>query len=122
MELIPSGSDEGYYFYYGDCSEIHITIKQARISKLYLFLYDEHKREYCSLEYSAPDYCNTITLIKRINHTTEFKKELGINFREIYKEFENCLLQYIPECAYEPFKDTFKKYCERFRFIIPESP
>ena len=119
MELIPSGSDEGHYFCYGNISEIHITIKKAPVSKLYMFLYDEYKREYCSLEYSAPDYCNTIILIKRINHITYFKKEFGINFREIYQEFENCLLQYIPECAYEPHKETFKDYCERF--IMPES-
>ena len=119
MELTPSGSAERYYFCYGDCSEVHITIKHARISKLYLFLYDEYKREYCSLEYSAPDYCNTVTLIKRINHTTKFKKEFGLNTSETYQELENCLLQYLPECAYEPYKDTFKSYCERF--IIPES-
>ena len=119
MELTPSGSAERYYFCYGDCSEIHITIKHARISKLYLFLYDEYKREYCSLEYSAPDYCNTVTVIKRINHITKFKKEFGLNFRETYQELEDCLLQYLPECTYEPHKNTFKNYCERF--IIPES-
>ena len=119
MELIPSGSAERHYFCYGDISERHITIKKAPVSKLYMFLYDEYKREYCSLEYSAPDYCNTITLIKRVNHITEYKKEFGLNTSETYQELENCLLQYIPECAYEPYKETFKKYCERF--IIPES-
>ena len=119
MELIPSGGDERHYFCYGDISEIHITIKKAPVSKLYMFLYDEFKREYCSLEYSAPDTCNYITLIKRINHTTEFTKEFGRNSRETYQELENCLLQYLPECTYEPHKETFKKYCERF--IIPES-
>lgn len=119
MELIPSGSDERHYFCYGDISEIHITIKKAPVSKLYMFLYDEYKREYCSLEYSAPYYCNTITLIKRVNHIAEFTKKFGLNFRETYQELENCLLQYLPECTYEPYKDTFKKYCERF--IIPES-
>ena len=119
MELIPSGSDERHYFCYGDISEIHITIKKAPVSKLYMFLYDEYKREYCSLEYSAPDTCNYITSIKRINHTTVFTKEFGRNSRETYQELENCLLQYLPECTYEPYKETFKKYCERF--IMPES-
>ena len=119
MELIPSGSDERHYFCYGNISEIHITIKKAPVSKLYMFLYDEYKREYCSLEYSAQDTCNYSTLIKRINHTTEITKEVGRNSRETYQELENCLLQYIPECTYGPFKETFKKYCESF--IIPES-
>ena len=114
MELIPNGSEERYYFYYGDYSEIHITIKKARISKLCMFLYDEYKREYCSLDYIAPDFCNTITLIKRINHITKFKKEFGLNTSETYQELENCLLQYLPECTYEPFKETLKNYCERF--------
>lgn len=117
MELIPSGYDEKYYFVYGDCSEIIITIEWAPVSRLYLFLYDEYKREYCSLEYIASD--NFITLIKRINHTTEFKKEFGKNTSETYQELEDCLLQYIPECTYEPHKETFKNYCERF--IVPES-
>ena len=117
MELMPSGSDERYYFCYGDISEIHITIKKAPVSKLYLFLYDEYKREYCSLDFSA--YRNTVTCIKRINHITESKKEFGLDFRETYQELENCLLQYLPECTYEPYKETFKKYCERF--IVPES-
>ena len=119
MELIPSGYDEKHYFVYGQCSEICITIKCAPVSKLYMFLYDEYKREYCSLEYSAPYYCNTVTLIKRINHIAESTKEFGRNSRETYQELEDCLLQYLPECAYEPYKDTFKNYCERF--IVPES-
>ena len=117
MELIPSGSDERHYFCYGDCSGIHITIKRAPVSKLSLFLYDEYKREYCSLDYIASD--NYITLIKRVNHIMEYKKEFGRNTSETCQELENCLLQYIPECTYEPHKETFKDYCERF--IVPES-
>ena len=117
MELIPGGSDERYYFYYGDISEIHITIKKAPVSKLGIFLYDEFKKEYCSLDFSACG--NTVTCIKRINHIAEFTKKFGLNFRETYQELEDCLLQYLPECAYEPYKETFKKYCERF--IVPKS-
>lgn len=117
MELIPSGYDEKHYFVYGQCSEICVTIKGAPVSKLGIFLYDEFKKEYCSLDFSV--YRNTVTCIKRINHIAEFTKEFGLNFRETYQEFENCLLQYLPECTYEPHKDTFKEYCERF--IIPES-
>ena len=117
MELIPSGYDEKHYFVYGQCSEICITIKGAPVSKLGIFLYDEFKKEYCSLDFSA--YRNTVTCIKRINHIAEFTKEFGLNFRETYQELENCLLQYLPECDYEPHKDTFKNYCERF--IMPES-
>ena len=116
-ELIPSGYDEKHYFVYGQCSEICVTIKGAPVSKLGIFLYDEYKKEYCSLDFSA--YRNTVTCIKRINHITEFKKEFGLNTSETYQELENCLLQYIPECTYKPFKETFKKYCERF--IMPES-
>ena len=117
MELIPSGYDEKHYFVYGQCSEICVTIKGAPVSKLGIFLYDEFKKEYCSLDFSA--YKSTVTCIKRINHITESKKEFGLNFRETYQELENCLLQYLPECTYEPFKEAFKGYCERF--IVPES-
>ena len=117
MELIPSGYDKKHYFVYGQYSEICITIKGAPVSKLGIFLYDEYKKEYCSLDFFA--YRDTVTCIKRINHITEFKKEFGLNIREIYQELEDCLLQYLPECAYEPYKETFKQYCERF--IIPES-
>ena len=117
MELIPSCQAEKHYFVYGQCSEICVTIKCAPASELGIFLYDEYKKEYCSLDFLASE--NIVTYIKRINHTTKFKKEFGLNIREIYQELENCLLQYIPECAYEPHKDTFKNYCERF--IMPES-
>ena len=117
MELIPGGYVEKHYFVYGQCSEICITIKGAFVSKLGIFLYDEYKKEYCSLDFSACG--NTVTCIKRINHITKFKKEFGLNTSETYQELENCLLQYLPECAYEPYKDTFKSYCERF--IMPKS-
>ena len=117
MELIPSGYDEKHYFVYGQCSEICITIKGAPVSKLGIFLYDEFKKEYCSLDFSARE--NIVTCTKRINHIAEFTKNFGRNFSETYQELENCLLQYLPECAYEPYKDTFKNYCERF--IMPES-
>lgn len=112
MELIPSGSAEKYYFYYGDCSEIHITIKKARISKLYLFLYDEFKKEYCSLDFSANG--STVICSKRINHVSEFSKEFGLNFGEIYSEVKDCLLQYLPECTYAPHEKTFKSFCEKY--------
>ena len=117
MGLIPSGYAEKHYFVYGQCSEICVTIKGAFVSKLGIFLYDEFKKEYCSLDFLASE--NIVTYIKRINHIAEFTKKFGLNFRETYQELENCLLQYIPECAYEPHKETFKDYCERF--IIPES-
>lgn len=117
MELIPSGCHKKYYFVYGQCSEICVTIKSAPVSKLGIFLYDEFKKEYCSLDFFA--YRNTITCIKRINHITECTKEFGLNTSETYQELEDCLLQYLPECTYEPYKETFKNYCEKF--IIPES-
>ena len=117
MELIPSGYDEKYYFVYGHCSEICVTIKGAFVSKLGIFLYDEFKKEYCSLDFSACG--NTVTCIKRINHIAEFTKKFGLNTSETYQELENCLLQYLPECTYAPHKNTFKNYCERF--IVPKS-
>ena len=117
MKLIPSGYDEKHYFVYGQCSEICVTIKCAPVSELGIFLYDEYKKEYCSLDFFF--FFNIVTCIKRINHITEFKKKFGLNLRETYQELENCLLQYIPKCTYAPHKNTFKEYCERF--IIPES-
>ena len=111
MELIPSGYHKKYYFVYGQCSEIHVTIKEAPVSKLGIFLYDEFKREYCSLDFSA--YRNTVICIKRINHISEFNKKFGLNFEEIYSEVKNCLLQYLPECTYAPHENTFKSFCEK---------
>ena len=111
MELIPSGCHEKYYFVYGQCSEIHVTIKKAPVSNLGIFLYDEFKREYCSLDFSVGG--NTVVCIKRINHITEFDKKLGLNFREIYSEVKDCLLSYLPECTYAPHEKTFKSFCEK---------
>ena len=111
MELIPSGYDEKRYFVYGQCSEIRVILKGAFVAKLGIYILDEFKKECCSLEFSA---CrNTVNCIKSINHITEFKKGFSRNFGEIYQELENCLLQYIPEGTYEPYKETFKKYCEK---------
>lgn len=112
MELIPSGYHKKYYFVYGQCSEIHVTIKEAFVSKLGIFLYDEFKKEYCSLDFSACG--NTVTCIKRINHLTESNKKLGLNFREIYAEVKDCLLQYLPERTYAPHEKTFKDFCEKY--------
>ena len=111
LELIPSGYHKKYYFVYGQCSEIHVTIKEAPVSKLGIFLYDEFKKEYCSLDFSACG--NTVNCIKRINHLTEFNKKFGLNFREIYAEVKDCLLQYLPECTYAPHEKTFKSFCEK---------
>ena len=111
MGLIPSGYHQKYYFVYGQCSEIHVTIKEAFVPKLVLFLYDEFTRDYCSLDFSICG--NTVTCIKRINHITEFNKKLELNFREVYTEVKNCLLQYLPECTYAPHEKTFESFCEK---------
>lgn len=111
MELIPSGYHQKYYFVYGQCSEIHVTIKEAPVSTLGIFLYDEFKKEYCSLDFSV--YGNIAICIKRINHITECNKKLGLNFREIYAEVKNCLSQYLPECMYASHEKTFKSFCEK---------
>lgn len=112
MELIPSGYHKKYYFVYGQCSEIYVTIKEAPMSKLGIFLYDEFKKENCSLDFSACG--NTVTCIKRINHITEFTKKFGLNFGEIYSEVKDCLLKYLPECMYVPHEKTFKYFCENY--------
>ena len=112
MELIPNGYHKKYYFVYGQYSEIHVTIKEAPASKLGIFLYDEFKKEYFSLDFSACG--NTVICIKRINHITEFIKKFGLNFREIYAEVRNCLLQYLPERTYAPHENTFKSFCEKY--------
>lgn len=115
MELRPSGSAEKYYFVYGRCSELHFTINKNSTDKfrLCVFLYDEFKREYCSLEFKTAGL-NTVKLIKRINHITEYEKEFSRNFRETYKEVKECLLQYLPECIYNPYDDIFKTIVEKF--------
>lgn len=114
MELIPSGYHKKYYFIYGKCSEIHVTLKEAFVQNLDIFLYDEFKREYCSLGFSV--WGNTVICVKRINHITEFNKKLGLNFREIYSEVKDCLLKYLPECMYVPhekhLKTSVKKYAD----------
>ena len=107
MELIPSGYDEKHYFVYGQCSEICVTIKGAPVSKLGIFLYDEFKKEYCSLDFSA--YRNTVTCIKSINYIIEFKKEFGRNLKEVYQEITDCLINYLPDYIL----DNFKQYCEK---------
>ena len=107
MELIPSGYDEKHYFVYGQCSEICVTNKCAPVSKLGIFLYDEFKKEYCSLDFSACG--NTVTCIKSINYIIESKKEFGRNLKEVYQEITDCLINYLPDYIL----DNFKQYCEK---------
>ena len=109
MELIPRGIDEKFYFEYGDLSLLYVGILKRTDSRMYVSLYDEYKQEHCEIAFITSSSCNHVTVIKRVEHVTMYKKEIGRNLKELYQEITDCLINYLPDYIL----DNFKQYCEK---------
>ena len=109
MELIPRGVDEKFYFEYGDLSLLCVSILKRIDSRMYVGLYDEYKQEHCEIAFITSSSCNHVTVIKRVEHVTMYKKEIGRNLKEVYQEITDCLINYLPDYIL----DNFKQYCEK---------